>query len=421
MKPTPALPSLALLLLAAGLSACDKAPATQPATLAPPQAIPKTAPTPSVTPMTKSTPAIEYIGKAAIPGNATDQSGLKEIIAESTPHNLLGAFGSAIDYTGKNDLYIGVNDRGPFDGKSAFQDRYHLFKIAIKPGAPTPVIVECVKTVLLTNESGQNLIGTTSAFDATNSDKGLRYDPEGLRILPDGNLLISDEYGPFIHIFSPDGKRIKSLAIPENFKITTPDPDKKTETKLNKKGRATNKGLEGLALNPAATKAYAILQAPLIQDNPKSGKFVRMLEIDLVTGATRQLAVQRPSKDVEYNEVLAMDDHRFLLIERDDTAGLQAKYKKIVQIDITGASDVSAIDSLDNTTLPDGFKPVATRPFLDLLDPAYGLRNDKFPEKIEGLTFGPNLPDGRRTLLVSSDNDMDPSEPTFIWVFAVKP
>jgi hypothetical protein len=43
------------------------------------------------------------------------------------------------------------------------------------------------------------------------------------------------------------------------------------------------------------------------------------------------------------------------------------------------------------------------------------------PEKIEGLSFGPALADGRRTLLVSTDNDLIPENPTLVWVFAQDP
>ena len=43
------------------------------------------------------------------------------------------------------------------------------------------------------------------------------------------------------------------------------------------------------------------------------------------------------------------------------------------------------------------------------------------PEKIESLTFGPDLADGRKTLLVVSDNDFVKEKPTMIYVFAISP
>ena len=41
------------------------------------------------------------------------------------------------------------------------------------------------------------------------------------------------------------------------------------------------------------------------------------------------------------------------------------------------------------------------------------------PEKIEGLAFGPDLEDGRRLLLVTSDNDFVSQNPSYIYAFAV--
>ncbi len=374
---------------------------------------------PETTLMPKSPPSIEFIGKAAIPGNATDHSNLTGSDG-GIAQNLLGSFGSGIDYTGKGDLYIAVNDRGPNDGDSQYQDRWQLLKISIEPEKKS-VAAECVGTTLLTNEQGKPLSGSFAAYDATNSDQGLRYDPEAVRILKDGSLLISDEYGPFIHLFSAKGKRLKSIPVPDAFKITKPSADKKTEIKQNKKGRVANKGFEGLALSPDQSKAYAVLQAPLIQDGGKSGRFVRILEADLATGATRQFAIERPDTDAEYNEILAIDDHRFLLIERDGEVGSDARRKSIVTLDLRNASDVSGIESLDAKNLPNTFRPAKTQLFINLLDPAYGLRGNSFPEKVEGLTFGPNLADGRKTLIVTTDNDLKPSAATQIWVFAVNP
>jgi hypothetical protein len=62
---------------------------------------------------------------------------------------------------------------------------------------------------------------------------------------------------------------------------------------------------------------------------------------------------------------------------------------------------------------------VAKRPFLDLLAPRFGLATDGFPAKIEGLTWGPDLPDGHRLLLVASDNDLVAKNASYFYAFAV--
>jgi hypothetical protein len=57
--------------------------------------------------------------------------------------------------------------------------------------------------------------------------------------------------------------------------------------------------------------------------------------------------------------------------------------------------------------------------FIDLLAPALGLAGASFPEKIEGLAFGPNLPDGRHVLVVTNDNDFVPGQANRFFVFAI--
>src|SRR6185295_16954051 len=106
-------------------------------------------------------------------------------------------------------------------------------------------------------------------------------------------------------------------------------------------------------------------------------------------------------------EMLAVNDHQFLVLERDGAAGSSAPFKKIFNIDINGASDVSGIANLPTgSALPSGVTAVTKTLFLDMLNPAYGLAGANFPAKIEGMAFGPDLADGRHILVVSSDNDL---------------
>jgi hypothetical protein len=84
--------------------------------------------------------AIELIGTGAVPGTATDNLGATPATLEDgTPHNRVGGFGSAVAYTGSDNLYIATPDRGPADGITSYQDRYYLLDISVAPGTPTPV------------------------------------------------------------------------------------------------------------------------------------------------------------------------------------------------------------------------------------------------------------------------------------------
>src|SRR5262249_18613081 len=117
--------------------------------------------------------------------------------------------------------------------------------------------------------------------------------------------------------------------------------------------------------------------------------------------------------------------------ERDNrsflTSGDAPTRKIIYKIDINGATDVSNM-TLPAGALPTGVTPVhkfvTPAPFINLLDPAFGLNLNNanaISEKIEGLAWGPDLPDGRHLLYVVSDNDLTPTLPTQIFAFAIDP
>jgi hypothetical protein len=375
-------------------------------------------------------PGITLVGTGRIAGTASDGLTLVPPVLEDKdhiPHDRLGGLGSAIAYTGIDNLYIAVPDRGPADGTTSYQDRYYLLDLAVTPGAPAPVTIRLAGATLLTDEEGHNLVGTAAAFDATGSPAGRRLDPEGLRVGPRGTFFVSDEYGPFLYEMSAGGDRLRVLPVPPRFLIDHPAPVAAAELPpTNSRGRQGNRGMEGLAINPGGTRLYGLMQNALIQDgaldarNGRIGLANRLLEIDLASGTTRELVyLLDEGTKLGTNEILAIDDHRFLVIERDGQVGLKAAVKRIYQIDIDGATDVSGIPALPTSGLPAGVVPVTKTLFLDLLDGAFGLAGAAFPEKIEGLAFGPDLPDGRRLLIVTTDNDFVADKDSLFWAFAV--
>ena len=121
------------------------------------------------------------------------------------------------------------------------------------------------------------------------------------------------------------------------------------------------------------------------------------------------------------SELLLVDERRALVLERDSISGLPARDKRIAIIDLEGATDVSQIKSLPSSPeeLPAAIHPVGKQVFLDLLDPRFGIAGVTMPAKFEGLTFGPEMADGRKTLLVAVDNDFQGDQPTRIFVFAI--
>ncbi len=361
---------------------------------------------------------VELLGVAAIPGTDSDKSGLTEMLKTGSPHNRLGSMGSGIAYTGTGNRYLMVDDRGPGDGATEWYCRFHTFDIEVKKGAVKPTLIS---TTLLKNAAGKQLVGSSTAFDPKNRANDRRFDPESIRVGRTGTVFIGEEYGPHIVEFDRDGKWLRQFDVPKKIVIHKPDADPDVEDKENKTGRKSNGGFEGLAITPDGTKLYALLEKPLLQDrgDDKKGKHLRLLELPVSgKGPTREFLYVMESHKHRCNEILAVNDHQFLVIERDNEGGTDAKFKRLFLIDVAGASDSGDIEALSEK-VDDQIKPVTKKPFLDLLDPMFGLAGKTFPQKVEGLAFGPPLPDGRPLLLVTTDNDCKPDEPTFIYAFAI--
>jgi hypothetical protein len=295
----------------------------------------------------------------------------------------------------------------------------HLVDIAVKGSDRPELKANLVDTIMLKDERNRSFIGLSSAFDAADLALSLRLDPEGVRVGRDGSVYISDEYGPFVYRFAPNGKRLSSIKIPEKFQIANPRAKESEEIAANKSGRVTNKGMEGLAITPDGRKLLGAMQSPLIQDGGSKGINCRLLEIDLATSSCREFLYPLAEPSVSLGEILAVNQNEFLVVERDSKRGKEARDKKIFRIDIAKATDISGQAALPKDKTPEGIVAVKKELFLDLLDPRHGLAGPDFPAKVEGLAFGPDMSDARRLLIVTSDNDFHADQPTWLFAFAI--
>jgi hypothetical protein len=399
---------------------------------------------------------IQFLGRALIDGTGTDASGLTGTHEDGSPENVLDGFGSGVAYTGYANRYVLLSDRGPnqnlYPGSSfadrtlSFKTRFQIFDISITPLAGGyDVAASNVGTSLLTSESGQNFVGLSTQFTGADPTGNLRLDPESIRVAPDGTVYVSDEYGPVVYHFDASGRRLGALRVPDKFLVANPDGRAKLEQGNNSRGREPSTGMEGLAITPDGGKLLAAMQGPLIQDGGSNTRYTRMVLFDLAhpAAAPKEFLYKLdadpalPGLNVSRNtasEVVAVNDHQFLVSERDGTAN-QTKYAYM--IDITGAQDISGIDALGSLTQAqiEEIVPVAksAAPLIDIK--AVAEPNLQYvpvgftpgiPDKIEGFTFGPDLPDGRHLLLVTNDDDFGPTTlisgyPNYIMAFAIDP
>jgi hypothetical protein len=391
---------------------------------------------------------VTYLGSGTL-GNP-DLSGLTGTLEDGTAENQISA-GSGFAYTGYGNRFVGIPDRGPnastynaaVDNTTSYISRAEEIDITVVPNGSggwtiTPTLMATTlfqnATPLTGSATASNpnktyFTGLSTGFDASNSSNSMRLDPESIRVSKSGNsFFVSDEYGPFVNEFDRStGMRLRSFSIPAKFNIASPNAIGNNEITGNTSGRVSNKGMEGLAITPDGSTLYGIMQSPLLQDHAldskgkKLGIYNRILKIDLASGTTQEFVYPLSDKSYTVSEMVAINDHEFLVDERDGNGGTSAVKKTFYKIDITGATDVSGVVSLPASGVISGVTTVtkSVSPFLDMLNPAFGLAGASFPEKIEGITFGPDLPDGRHTLVITNDNDFIPGNPNIFFVFAV--
>lgn len=378
----------------------------------------------SKVPASKQT--IALLGVGSIDGTTKDLSGLTqelipaagitcdEIPLGRTFHDDMFGGISAITWTGEGNTYWMLPDRGPLDGAVNWTCRIQKVEIDVDPEATSPVSIKLVDTVILKNRNGLPFTGLAS---------GSRHlDPEGIRVGRNGNLFISDEYGPHLIEFTVDGKFVRELPVAARF---LPSQSSTTENPLGS-GRQTNRGMEGLALSNDQNRLVGLMQSPLLQDS------FRPTPADWPTGINCRMPIMKKSGECvcehiyqldnptnKLNEILNCDKEQFLVIERDGKAGDAAAFKKLMLISTKQASDSRGIKRLPHFQTPTGISPVCKEVLIDLLDPRWQLAGTAMPEKIEGLAFGPDLDADHRLLLVASDNDFVPEHKTLVYAFAI--
>lgn len=362
----------------------------------------------------------ELLAVARVSGEYRDRSGLNGMLETNTPINAFGGL-SAIEFSGQDNRYYVLSDRGAGDGAASFPCRFHTVELAYDERLRR-LDFRLLATTLVKDLQGRALTGSLLQLkDWKEEGRCPSYDPEGIRLLKTADnesmVVISDEYGPNIDFFSLDGRMLRSVVIPESFGLSERRPEP------FQVGAFTNRGLEGLAVSPSFKRMVGAMQGPLVQDgrlenNKCYGTWTRWLVIDGQSGSAVQWAYPLEDESTGVSEVLAINEDRYLVLERDSLLGEQAKLKRIYVADGAKATDVSSVESL-KSGLPAGASAVTKRLLIDLLDPRYGFHGVNAPEKPEGLAWGPKLSDGRRVLMVCFDNDFEPANSTIFAAFAV--
>jgi len=254
-------------------------------------------------------------------------------------------------------------------------------------------------------------------------------DPEDIA-LTDAGLFISSEgdanalVAPFVNLFSLQGQQLAALPIDPGY---LPTADQSS-------GIRNNLAFESLTVSPDQRALYTATENALFQDGPaatqQNGSASRIVKYDLVTGqvaaefvyVTDAVATPPvPAGSFVTNglvDLLAIDnDGTLLAIERAFSTGV-GNAIRIYEVRTQGATDVSGTASIP-TAIEDGElavnvdAPVQKELLFDLAELGIALDN------IEGITFGPELPDGRQSIILVSDNNFSGTQFTQFLAFAI--
>jgi hypothetical protein len=323
---------------------------------------------------------------------------------------------SGIDYDAKNNIYYLICD----DRSDKNPARFYKARISVTEKGINSV--EFTNVVSLLDPQGKAYGNRRTDSLHTPDPESIRYNAvkneltwssEGDRVLSKGSRILID---PAIYTIDLSGKYKGQFTMPPNLKMQE-----------IQKGPRQNGVLEGLAFSNDYKYLFASVEEPLYEDGPRAGSgdssaWIRILKFDAATKKqVAQYAYQiapvayppDPPGGFRINgisEILNIGNDKLLVMERSFSTGKAACTIRLYEANLSQAGDISAVASLQSTPAE---KPVIKRLLLNMDDLG------RYIDNVEGVTFGPLLPNGHRTLVFVADNNFDAGEKMQFFLFEV--
>jgi hypothetical protein len=324
---------------------------------------------------------------------------------------------SSLAYDANRGVYYALSD----DQGTINPVRYYTLDIDVSDGQLDPGDITFLEVT--------NILDASGALIAPGS-----IDPEGFAMAHQGQLYFTSEgfanrtppVAPFVNRLNLNGVHTRDLTVPDKFL-----PAGGTQ------GVRLNLGFESLNTTPDQSTLLTASEGALAQDGPAASigqsSFARILQYRLSSGepGSEFVYVVNPVAEVPVPptafsvnglvELLPLDNlGTMLAMERSFSVGAEGLGNTIwlYEIETQGATDVSSAFSLyPNGTAqpPIPFTPVTKRLILNV-ETDLGIE----PDNLEGMAFGPVLPDGRLPLILVSDNNFAASQATQFIVLAVE-
>jgi hypothetical protein len=349
----------------------------------------------------KPNPTLKFINSIEIPFN------------QEFKNTVIGGL-SSIDYDSKNDLYYFI-----CDDRAVYNDaRFYTAKIKLT--ADTLHQINFQDVIALQNEAGQKYSNWEKYPDSSIDPEEMRYNPKTKSLIwsSEGARVIAKDFAvmqnPSLQTASLTGSFVNDFNLPVNLNM-----------QREEKGPRSNGVLEGITYSTDFSTIYTNVEEPLYEDGSQAtttkGGLIRIYKFDTKTKKhTAQYAYPLDPIAIEPNPKTAFavngvstiqyyDKNRLFIVERSYSTGKQACTVKVYLCDFTRATNVINSPSLQNKNIVISNKKL----ILNMDD--LGI----FIDNIEGITFGPKLANGKKSILFVSDNNFSDKQKTQILLFEV--
>lgn len=219
--------------------------------------------------------------------------------------------------------------------------------------------------------------------------------------------LISNQKDPSIFIISENGEFRDGFKIPENLLA------------LSDQEPRNNGSFEGLTMSHDGKGIWAAMELPLVKDGPTPKLYPTQSPVRITYFDHRS---KEPKRQFTYmleritkfpwlyfaiNGVTDMVEYapdRFLILERGFSAGNGRKGNRIRIFDVDASM---ATNTLDQNNLKYNFHSPAKKELLYDFKWAKKFLAEGIIDNIEGLAFGPILPNGNPSLILVADNNFN--------------
>jgi hypothetical protein len=165
---------------------------------------------------------------------------------------------------------------------------------------------------------------------------GWDFDPESMRLAPDGTFWFGDEFGPFLLHADAQGRLLEPPVPTPGVKA----PQSPSLAVGEEPNLASSRGFEGMAISPNGQRLYAMLEGSVAEDKAAGlASDLRILEVKVnqslgaqFTGTYWRYRLESPGDSI--GDAIALNDHELLVVERDAGAGPNARFKAVFSVDL---------------------------------------------------------------------------------------